>query len=79
MTSKEKELLEILTAYTTCVSLVVEHFEKEPLDSVPKRDHLRTLLTAAVQQWLLEHPETDPIVRRQVLKVHEAVLLSVDQ
>ena len=80
LTKTEGELLTILSAYTSCVALVIEHFERDSPEMRSTEGHsLRTLLSGVVEQWIREHPEVDPAVLRRLWQTHQAVLESVEK
>lgn len=79
ISKRNQELFTVITAYASCVSLVVEHFEGLPPKARSRKNLLRNLLSRAVDQWCLEHPEIASSARQKLRKLHEDVILSVDQ
>ena len=72
----EKELFMVFTAYTTCVSLVVQHFDAEEPGTSATKEHLKSQLTACVETWIEEHPDVRPSVRQKLRAVHQNVLVT---
>ena len=62
------------SAYSTCISLALQRFQKEPLEIRCRNDCLRTILNGTVRQWLSEHPEAPRAVRKKLCMAHLASL-----